>query len=56
MECSVPYLETVFDKRSKHPVFLVDAIEESANVTLPAYRAVGTPYRLAFRWQMSPRK
>jgi hypothetical protein len=31
-----PAVETAFDKRAKHAVLLVDAVEERANVTIPA--------------------
>jgi hypothetical protein len=37
-------LEAIFEERAKHPVLLVDAVEESANVTLPAEMASGELY------------
>jgi len=29
-------VEAIFEERAKHPVLLVDAVEESANMTVPA--------------------
>jgi hypothetical protein len=31
-----PAIETVLDERAKHAVLLIDAVEESANVTMLA--------------------
>src|SRR4029077_3076572 len=44
-----PAVKAVFDKRAKHPVLLVDAVEESANVTLPAERTPGKLHGTALR-------
>src|SRR5205823_5117340 len=38
----VALLKAVFHERAKHPVLLVHAVEESANVTVPAEIAAGT--------------
>ncbi len=37
-------VEAIFEERAKHPMLLVDAVEESANVTLPAEIAPGELY------------
>jgi hypothetical protein len=34
-------IKALCDKRAKHPVLLVDAVEERANVTFPAESATG---------------
>src|SRR5205807_1659100 len=34
-------IEALLDERAKHPVLLLDAVEESANVTFPAENATG---------------
>jgi hypothetical protein len=47
-------LKTVFDKRAKHPVLLLHAIEESANVTVAAENAAGTLHGTAVRCHVSP--
>jgi len=44
MERLVALIEAVLDERAKHPVLLVPAPEESANVTLPAETASGEPH------------
>src|ERR1700674_4112277 len=41
MESFIPPFEAAFEERAKHPVLLVGAVEESANVTLPAETASG---------------
>src|SRR5712671_7245342 len=41
MEGFIPQVEAIFDERAKDPVLLVDAVEEGANVTLPAEDAPG---------------
>src|SRR6266566_3422748 len=54
MESFFPPLEALFDERAKHPVLLVDAVEESANVTLPAEIASGELYRMTLDRHISP--
>src|SRR6266567_3396316 len=54
MESFFPPLEALFDERAKHPVLLVDAVEESANVTLPAEIASGELYRMTLDCHISP--
>src|SRR5437879_2090387 len=54
MESFFPTLEALFDKRTKHPVLLVDAVEESANVTLPAEIASGEMYGMTLVCHISP--
>jgi hypothetical protein len=34
-------VEAIFEERAKHPVLLVDAVEESANMTVPGEIASG---------------
>jgi hypothetical protein len=34
-------VKTIFDKRPKHPVLLVDAVKESANMTVAPQSAFG---------------
>src|ERR1700730_1226135 len=54
MESFFPPLEALFDKRAKHPVLLVNAVEESANVTLPAEIASGELYGMTLVCHISP--
>jgi hypothetical protein len=56
MESLIPLVEAVFDERAKDPVLLVDAVEESADVTVPAehtsgklHGAVGGYHKLPLR-------
>jgi hypothetical protein len=42
VEGFVPLVEALFDKRAKHPVFLVETVEESTNMTVLAEAAPGT--------------
>ncbi len=44
MESFLPSVEAVFDERAKYPVLFFDAVEESANVTLPTESAPGKLY------------
>jgi hypothetical protein len=39
MESFISLVEAIFDERAKHPVLLVGAVKESANVTLAAENA-----------------
>src|SRR5882762_4641822 len=54
MESFFPPLEAIFDERAKHPVLLVDAVEESANVTLPGEIASGKLHGMIFGFHISP--
>src|SRR5258708_3671558 len=54
MESFFPPLKALFDERTKHPVLLVDAVEESANVTLPAEIASGEMYGMTLVCHISP--
>src|SRR5712664_110014 len=54
MESFFPPLEALFDERAKHPVLLVDAVEESANVTLSAEIASGEMYGMTLACHISP--
>jgi hypothetical protein len=54
MKSFVPPLETLLDERAKHPVLLVHAVEESANVTMLAQIASGTPHGTAVGHHVSP--
>jgi hypothetical protein len=54
VEGFVPPLEALFDERAKHPVLLVHAVEESANVTVPAEIGAGTLHGTAVRCHFSP--
>src|SRR5439155_9680262 len=51
---SVALFKTVFHERAKHPVLLVHAVEESANVTVPAEIGAGTMHGTAVRCHTSP--
>jgi hypothetical protein len=54
VEGFVPPLEALFDERAKHPVLLVEAVEESANMTVLAETASGTSHGPAVRSHVSP--
>src|SRR5207253_3994564 len=54
VESFFPLLKAIFDERAKHSVLLVDAVEESANVTLPAENAPGKLNRMAVGCHISP--
>ncbi len=54
MEGFIPPVEAIFEERAKHPVFLVGAVEESANVTLPAEIAPGELYGMTLGCHISP--
>jgi hypothetical protein len=41
VESLIPPLEAIFDERAKHPVLLVDAVEESADVVVPTEHTTG---------------
>src|SRR6185295_16564814 len=46
MEGFVAHVEAILNERSKDTVLLVDAVEESTNVTLPAEGATGKLHRM----------
>jgi hypothetical protein len=50
----VPSLEPLFDERAKHPVLLIEVVEESANVTVMAETAASTLYGTAVCSHVSP--
>src|SRR5438874_8324244 len=54
VEGLVPPVEALFDERAKHPVLLVEAVEESANVTVTAETAPGTLHGIAVCSHVSP--
>src|SRR5260370_31327014 len=54
MEGFCPPPEALFDDRAKHPVPLVDAVEESANVRLAAETASGELYGMTLGRHISP--
>src|SRR5437660_8363016 len=54
VEGLVPAVKALFDERAKHPVLLVEAVEESANVTVLAETAPGTAHGTAVRSHVSP--
>jgi hypothetical protein len=43
----VPPLKALFDERAKYPVFLVRAVEKSANVTVLTENALGASHGTA---------
>src|SRR5436309_14272127 len=54
MERLIPSHEAIFDERAKHSVLLVGAVDESANVTLPAEIAPGKLHGLSLGSHISP--
>src|SRR2546430_14279321 len=54
MERFIPSREAIFDERAKHSVLLVGAVEESANVTLPAEITPGKLHGLSLGSHISP--
>src|SRR6266404_3760625 len=54
VEGLVTTVKAVFDERAQHPVLLVHAVEESANVTVLAETASGTLHGSAVRCHTSP--
>jgi hypothetical protein len=54
MESFFPTLEAIFDERAKHPVLLVDVVEEGANVTLPGEIASGKLHGMSLGCHISP--
>src|SRR5258707_7633812 len=54
MEGFIPPVEAIFEERAKHPVLLVDAVEECANVTLPAEIASGELHGMTLVCHISP--
>src|SRR5260221_5809183 len=50
----VPVLEAFLDERAKHPVLLVEVVEESTNMTVLAETAAGTLHGTAVRCHVSP--
>src|SRR5229473_8685223 len=54
VEGLVPPVEALFDERAKHSVLLVEAVEESANMTVLAETAPGTLHGTAVRSHVSP--
>src|SRR6266404_1999391 len=54
MECLISLFETLFDKGTKDPVFLVPAIEESADMTLAAKAASGKLRGMTLGCHISP--
>src|SRR5438874_6945107 len=54
VEGLVATFKAVFDERAQHPVLLVHAVEERANVTMLAEIAAGTSHGTAVRYHLSP--
>src|ERR1700741_3673802 len=54
MESFIPSVEAIFVERAKHPVFLVGAVEESANVTLSGKIAPGKLHGMTLGRHISP--
>src|SRR5438445_5257680 len=54
MESLIPLVEAVFDERARHPVLLVDAVEESADVAVWAEHASGKPHGAVSGYHVSP--
>src|SRR6266446_6789577 len=54
VEGFVSPVKALFDERAKHPVLVVEAVEESANVTVLAETAPGTLHRTAVCFHVSP--
>src|SRR6476661_3087123 len=56
MESLLAALESLLDERKQHPIFLVRAMKEGADVTLCAKHRAGKPNRLAALAQGPPTK
>jgi len=54
MESSIPQIEAILDEEAQHPVLLVQAVEESADVTTPAEGAPGKPHGTVVGTHVSP--
>src|SRR5205823_10003498 len=54
VEGLVPAVKALFDERARHPVLLVEAVEESANMTMLAETAPGTLHGTAVRTHFLP--
>jgi hypothetical protein len=54
MESFISPLEATFEERAKHPVLLVGAVKESANVTVPAEIAFRKLNGMTLVCHMSP--
>src|SRR5438270_9855073 len=54
VEGLVRAVKALFDERAKHPVLLVEAVEESANMTMLAETAPGTLHGTAVRTHFLP--
>src|ERR1700720_1308098 len=54
VESFIPPVEALSDERAKHPVFLVRAVKESANMAVLAESATGTANGVAVRSHVSP--
>src|SRR5258707_3733337 len=54
MEGFIPPVEAIFEERAKHPVLLLGAVEECANVTLPAEIASGKLHGTTLDRHISP--
>jgi predicted methyltransferase MtxX (methanogen marker protein 4) len=54
VEGLVTVVETVRDERVEHAVLLVDAVEERADVTMPADGASGNLYGMLVGFHTSP--
>src|SRR5207302_7112742 len=52
VEGLVATFEAVFDERAQHPVLLVHAVEERANVTMLAEIAAGTSHGTVVRYHL----
>jgi hypothetical protein len=54
VEGFIPPVQAIFYKRVKHPVLLVGAVEESANMTLPGEIASGKLHGMTLGGHISP--
>src|SRR6266403_1614994 len=54
MEGFIPPVEAIFEERAKHPVLLVGAVEEGANVTPPAVIASCKLHGMTLGCHISP--
>src|SRR5437764_15402428 len=54
VEGLVPAVKALFDERAKQPVLLVEAVEESGNMTMLAETAPGTLHGTAVRTHFLP--